>query len=72
MIEREFSKIFDGGCHVAMGCSAKLHNDKIRMVGNYFYEGIEYKEIIEDDVNKGVVIAQNMAMNIKRRIYEKR
>lgn len=72
MIEREFSKIFDGGCHVAMGCSAKLHNDKIRMVGNYFHEGVEYKEIIEDDANKGIEIAQNMAMNIKRRIYEKR
>ena len=72
MIEREFSKIFDGGCHVAMGCSAKLHGDKIRMVGNYFHEGVEYKEIIEDDANKGIEIAQNMAMNIKRRIYEKR
>ena len=31
-IEREFSKIFDGGCHTPMGCYSQVDGDKIKFI----------------------------------------
>ena len=32
-VEREFSKIFDGGCHTPMGCAAEIIGDEIEIKG---------------------------------------
>ena len=34
-IEREFSKIFDGGCHTPMGCYSQIDGDKIKFTAVY-------------------------------------
>ena len=34
-IEREFSKIFDGGCHTPMGCYSEMDGDNITFKGIY-------------------------------------
>lgn len=68
LIEREFSKIFDGGCHTPMGCSAKLKDGKIHIIGNYFKGKKEYKETIVEELEKGVEIAHILANKIKSKI----
>lgn len=36
VIEREFSKIFDGGCHTPMGCYSEINGDEITFYGVFF------------------------------------
>ena len=65
-IEREFSKIFDGGCHTPMGCYSQIDGDKIKFTAVYSDEGKQIKAVIEDSLEKE--IAHMAADEIKSKI----
>lgn len=67
-IEREFSKIFDGGCHTPMGCYSQVDEDKIKFIGAYSHDGKQIRVVIEDDLAKGKEIAHMAAEEIKVKI----
>ncbi|WP_315336478.1 hydroxymethylbilane synthase [Fusobacterium pseudoperiodonticum] len=67
-IEREFSKIFDGGCHTPMGCYSQVNEDKIKFIGAYSHDGKQIRVVIEDDLAKGKKIAHMAAEEIKAKI----
>ena len=67
-IEREFSKIFDGGCHTPMGCYSQVDEDKIKFIGAYSHDGKQIRVVIEDDLAKGKEIAHMVAEEIKAKI----
>ncbi|WP_462422460.1 hydroxymethylbilane synthase [Fusobacterium pseudoperiodonticum] len=67
-IEREFSKIFDGGCHTPMGCYSQVNRDKIKFIGAYSHDGKQIRVVIEDDLSKGKEIAHMAAEEIKKKI----
>ena len=67
-IEREFSKIFDGGCHTPMGCYSQVNEDKIKFTAVYSDEGKQIKTVVEDDLAKGKEIAHMAAEEIKAKI----
>ena len=67
-IEREFSKIFDGGCHTPMGCYSQVDEDKIKFIGAYSHDGKQIRVVIEDDLAKGKEIAHMVAEEIKKKI----
>ena len=67
-IEREFSKIFDGGCHTPMGCYSQVNEDKIKFIGAYSHDGKQIRVVIEDDLSKGKEIAHMAADEIKSKI----
>ena len=67
-IEREFSKIFDGGCHTPMGCYSQVDEDKIKFIGAYSHDGKQIRVVIEDDLAKGKEIAHMAAEKIKKKI----
>ena len=67
-IEREFSKIFDGGCHTPMGCYSQVDEDKIKFIGAYSHNGKQIRVVIEDDLAKGKEIAHMAAEEIKKKI----
>lgn len=63
--EREFSRIFDGGCHTPMGCAGELSEDKLTLKGMYYYEGKVYRAQIEGDKTRGIELAQKLAEKIR-------
>ena len=67
-IEREFSKIFDGGCHTPMGCYSQVDEDKIKFIGAYSHDGKQIRVVIEDDLAKVKKIAHMAAEEIKAKI----
>ena len=67
-IEREFSKIFDGGCHTPMGCYSQVDEDKIKFTAVYSDEGKQIKAVIEDSLEKEKEIAHMAADEIKSKI----
>ena len=67
-IEREFSKIFDGGCHTPMGCHSQVDEDKIKFIGAYSHDGKQIRVVIKDDLAKGKEIAHMAAEEIKAKI----
>ena len=67
-IEREFSKIFDGGCHTPMGCYSQVNGDKIKFIGAYSHDGKQIRVVIEDNLAKGKEIAHMAAEEIKAKI----
>ena len=67
-IEREFSKIFDGGCHTPMGCYSQVDGDKIKFIGAYSHDRKQIRVVIEDDLAKGKEIAHMAAEEIKAKI----
>ena len=67
-IEREFSKIFDGGCHTPMGCYSQIDGDKIKFTAVYSDEGKQIKAVIEDSLEKEKEIAHMAADEIKSKI----
>ncbi len=70
-IEREFSKIFDGGCHTPMGCVAYKEGDKIGLKGVYCYGGRMIKAEVLEDSKLGKEIAHILSKKIKEFIDEK-
>lgn len=67
-IEREFSKIFDGGCHTPMGCYSEVKGDSINFYGVYFQEEKEYSANITEKLEEGIKVAQKLANTIKEKI----
>ncbi|GLI54885.1 porphobilinogen deaminase [Propionigenium maris DSM 9537] len=63
--EREFSRIFDGGCHTPMGCAGKLVGDKLNLKGMYYYEGKVYRDEIEGSVEDRIKLAGELAEKIR-------
>lgn len=69
-IEREFSKIFDGGCHTPMGCVAKKDGEYIVFKGMYCKDNRVYKAEVKEKASKGVEIAHILANKIREKIHE--
>lgn len=69
-IEREFSKIFDGGCHTPMGCHSEVNGEQITFSGVYFKGEKGYCAKVTQNLNKGIEIAQKVAESIKEKIDE--
>lgn len=67
-IEREFSKIFDGGCHTPMGCNCELNGDLVTLNGIFFDGDKGYCDSITANINEGIKIAQKLAGEIKEKI----
>lgn len=67
-IEREFSKIFDGGCHTPMGCTGSKINGKIKLQGVFCENDIMYKSEVEENEDMGLKIAHLLAEKIKEKI----
>lgn len=67
-IEREFSKIFDGGCHTPMGCVAMKNGNDIIFKGMYCKEERVFKAEIKEKAEKGVEIAHILANKIKEKV----
>lgn len=68
VIEREFSKIFDGGCHTPMGCYSEVNGDEITFSGIYFKDEKGYTAQTTEKLNKGICVAQAVAECIKEKI----
>lgn len=67
-IEREFSKIFDGGCHTPMGCYSEVDGDNIKFTGIYFNDKKSFKASVTSSIDKGIEIAKEVADIIKNEI----
>lgn len=67
-IEREFSKIFDGGCHTPMGCYSEVKGDSINFYGVYFQKEKGYSANITEKLEEGIKVAQKLANTIKEKI----
>lgn len=70
VIEREFSKIFDGGCHTPMGCYSEISRDMITFSGVYFQGEKGYTASVTEKLEDGVKVAQKLAKCIKEKIDE--
>ena len=70
--EREFSKIFDGGCHTPMGCSATIVGNEILLNGMYFNDGKLYFGEVKGDTANPKKAAHELADIIRRQMNEKR
>jgi len=66
--EREFSKIFGGGCTTPMGCYATIDGDSIKIHGMYFHKDKIYKDEITGDKNNGKELAIKLAEMIRGQI----
>ncbi|EEY35188.1 hydroxymethylbilane synthase [Pseudoleptotrichia goodfellowii] len=63
--EREFSRIFDGGCHTPIGCSSTIEGNTLKLKGVYNKDGKRIFSEIEGDKNNPKEIAQKLAKEIK-------
>lgn len=63
--EREFSKIFDGGCHTPIGCSSKIKGENIEIQGMFNHSGKRIFEKITGSKYDGVKLARELANKIK-------
>lgn len=63
--EREFSRIFDGGCHTPIGCSSKIIGENIEIQGMFNHNGKRIFEKITGSKYDGVKLARELANKIK-------
>lgn len=67
--EREFSKIFDGGCHTPIGCSGKIVEENgekyIELFGMYSMNGKVYKRKMFGKLDKNIIVARLLASLLK-------
>ena len=66
--EREFSKIFGGGCTTPMGCNAIIIGESMVIKGMYFFENNLYKGEVFGEKRKGKELAHKLANKIKGQI----
>lgn len=69
-IEREFSKIFDGGCHTPMGCFSKVCENDITFYAMYSEGDQVYQSTIQESLATGKKIASMAAEEIHRKIQK--
>lgn len=74
LIEREFSRIFDGGCHTPMGCLAEKDEDIIRFKAILYNENKKIEASVARNIlekkNIGIEIAKEAAAIIKGKMNE--
>ena len=63
--EREFSKIFDGGCHTPIGCSSVIKGNILKLKGIFNDNGIRIFKKIEGNRKNPKETAQKLAEEIK-------
>lgn len=66
--EREFSKIFGGGCTTPMGCHATIEGKNIKIQGMYSYENKIYKDEVFGNKKNGKELAVKLAEMIRGQI----
>lgn len=64
--EREFSKIFDGGCHTPIGCSSVIEGNILKLKGMFNDNGIRIFKEIEGNKENPKETAQKLAEEIKK------
>ena len=64
--EREFSKIFDGGCHTPIGCSSIIEGNILKLKGIFNDNGIRIFKEIEGNRENPKETAQKLAEEIKK------
>lgn len=68
--EREFSRIFDGGCHTPMGCFAVIKEEEIFLKGMFCSGEKMYFGEAEGSIENPKEAAQKLAEIIRRQINE--
>ena len=68
--EREFSRIFDGGCHTPMGCFAVIKEEEIFLKGMFCSGEKMYFGEAEGSIENPKEAAQKLAKIIRRQINE--
>ena len=63
--EREFSRIFDGGCHTPIGCSSVIEGDILKLKGMYNDNGNRIFKEVSGNKENPKEIAQKLAKEIK-------
>lgn len=67
--EREFSRIFDGGCHTPVGCSSEITDESIEIKAMYSDNGRRILEKIAGNKKDSVKLAGELAEKIRRKIF---
>lgn len=63
--EREFSKIFDGGCQTPIGCSSEIVGENIEIKAMYNDNGRRIFETVIGNKNNRIELARELAKRIK-------
>ena len=63
--EREFSRIFNGGCHTPIGCSSVIEGSTLKLKGMYSKDGKRIFKQVEGDKNKAGELAEKLAREIR-------
>ena len=66
--EREFSKIFDGGCHTPIGCSSVIEGDALKLKGMFNDNGSRILKEVGGNKENSKEIAQKLAEEIKKEL----
>lgn len=64
--EREFSKIFDGGCHTPIGCSSVIEGNALKLKGMFNDSGNRIFKEVEGNKENPKETAQKLAEEIKK------
>ena len=64
--EREFSRIFDGGCHTPIGCSSKIDGENLTLKGMFYEEDTRILKEITGKKYDAEKLAQELTEKIKR------
>jgi hydroxymethylbilane synthase len=68
--EREFSRIFDGGCHTPMGCFAVIKEEKLFLKGMFCADEKMYFGEVQGSIADPKEAAEKLAEIIRRQINE--
>ena len=63
--EREFSRIFDGGCHTPIGCSSVIEGEILKLKGMYNDNGNRIFKEVSGNKENPKEIAQKLAKEIR-------
>ena len=63
--ERKFSRIFNGGCHTPIGCSAVIEGDTLKLKGMYSKDGKRIFRQVEGNKNQARELAEKLAREIR-------
>ncbi|WP_423363560.1 hydroxymethylbilane synthase [Mycoplasma sp. P36-A1] len=66
IVERTFSRIFDGGCTTPMGCNATIDGDRITFKGMYYRDNIRYDGYVEGYTYENAAISYRLSNQIKK------